>query len=202
MAKFNYIKWVTENKYGLKEQTNIQTQTIQGGGCNGDIIVNHTYNSVNPYSAFIYLGNTYGTSANFADYAFPATGGPTPYVNIGLSLIHDNLPNNLSGTISYPSLDAAIEEAGVGPFTTVQAFLQSLTAVGGGLFNAPNCHGVTGVDIDNSLPTTGFEPAVDTDTSDTGVAPGMKPTDMKSKPVNMQRVKRAIREKISRLKTK
>jgi len=190
------VKGKSPIKKRLREQTNVQT--IQGGGCSGDIIVNHTYNSNSFFSAFIYFGNTYGMSANFADYAFPTdpsgNQGGASYVNIGLSINHDNLKDNLSGIISYPSFDAAFEAAGTGTFTTVQAFLQSLTAVGGAMFSASNCFGVTGVD--NSLPTAGFEPAVGSDISDPGVAP-----DFKSKP-NLQKIKRKIRESIKKLKRK
>ena len=190
------LKEIAEELGYLNEQTlnpgATNTQTIQGGGCNGDIIVNHTYDSNSFFSAFMHFGNTYGMSANFADYAFPTdpsgNQGGASYVNIGLSINHDNLQDNLSGVISYPNFDAAFEAAGTGSFTTIQAFLQSLTAVGAGVFNASNCFEVTGVD--NSLPTTGFEPGVGTGTSGTGVAPGMKPTDMNKV---LQKVKRKIR---------
>ena len=147
------------------------TQTIQGGQCAGDIITDYTLNSGDYGSlvgAFAYLVNNYGMSADFRNYAFPNTNGG--YSNLEIDI-------NMGGSSTmYFSIEAVHEAFGQGPFTSVGALFNYQNYTGGSIsLGAISCTNVGGVD--NSLPTTGLEPAVGTGTSGTGVAPGMKPTD-------------------------
>tara|TARA_B100000579_G_C22842190_1_gene862189 strand:- start:276 stop:1976 length:1701 start_codon:yes stop_codon:yes gene_type:complete len=154
------------SKRGVREQTlnpgaGINTQTINGGQCAGDIVPNYTvtsgdYGSL--MSAFVHLVNNYGMSADFRDYAFPTTNGD--YVNLEIDI---NMGGNME---QYFSIEEIHESFGTGPFTTVQALLSSQNYIGGSIsLGTLLCTGVDGVD--NSLPTVGL------DSTGMGDGPGM-----------------------------
>ena len=164
------LKEIAEELGYLNEQTNVQT--IQGGQCAGDIITGYTITSGDYGSlvgAFAHLVNNYGISADFRNYAFPTTDGG--YSNLEIDI-------NMGGSSTmYFSIEAIHEAFGQGPFTSVGALFNYQNYVGGSIsLGTILCTQVDGVD--NSLPTTGFEPGVGTGTSGTGIAPGMKPADM------------------------
>jgi len=153
-------------KRSIGEQTlnpgaGTNTQTIQGGQCDGDIIADYTitdYTSL--IGAFVHLVNNYGMSADFRDYAFTKSNGD--YVNLEIDIHEDG------GVVEYFSIDEIHETYGTGPFTTVQElfqFFQGPKSPGSISLGTLLCTGVQGVD--NSLPTVGL------DSTGMGDGPGM-----------------------------
>ena len=170
-------------KHLISEQTlnqgaGVNTQTIQGGQCGGDIITDYTLNSGDYGSllgAFVHLVNNYGMSADFRDYAFPNDDGG--YSNLEIDI---NMGGNM---VQYFSIEEIHEEFGTGPFTSVGALFSSQNYIGGSIsLGAISCTNVGGVD--NSLPTVGL------DSTGMGDGPGMPESPNKSKRMKMKDVAR------------